>query len=597
MKDGFIKVAAASPVISLADTEANASVISETIEEAYKAGVRIIVFPELTVTGYTCGDFLSHNVLLRGAKEAVEKIAVSTAGKKILSLVGFPQTCGSRICSSAAAIYDGEIIGIANCEEDILFECPDIPGLKVGVELGSDSDEIVPPSYDLAAEGATVIARMASFPASVYSTKEEEDRLKADSKRLKCGIVSAAPGYGESTTDFVYTGLCTVAENGKILSEFEGEDGMAISELDIDYLMNMRRADGGFDLRESKKTVLWSCPLEETKLTRKYKKYPQLPEDPDKMYRYCERMIELQVSGLVRRMKFAHLDHTVVGISGGVDSTLAVIISALAVSQMGLPSENCIAVTMPCFGTSSRTKSNAVVVAEQLGADVRVIDISNSVNMHFDDIGHARDDYSVAFENAQARERTQVLMDLANKCNGLDVGTEDLSEYVDGWCTYNGDHTSMYDVNIGMTKTQVRAAVTHIAKHTENKVLAKALFDVLDCPVTPELLPIRDDMIEQKSEDAVGSYNLQDFFTWCVLRCGFTPNKTIRLANIAYNDEFTHEELVRWMTSWCKRYFTQQFKRSCLMDGPTIDGFSVSPRVGFLIPSDAQSSAFTGDIK
>ena len=553
MKDGFIKVAAASPVISLADTEANASVISETIEEAYKAGVRIIVFPELTVTGYTCGDFISHNVLLRGAKEAVEKIAVSTAGKKILSLVGFPQACGSRICSSAAAIYDGEIIGIANCEEDILFECSDIPGLKVGVELGSDSDEIVPPSYDLAAEGATVIARMASFPASVYSTKEEEDRLKADSKRLKCGIVSAAPGYGESTTDFVYTGLCTVAENGKILSEFEGEDGMAISELDIDYLMNMRRADGGFDLRESEKTVLWSCPLEETKLTRR--------------------------------------------ISGGVDSTLAVIISALAVSQMGLPSENCIAVTMPCFGTSSRTKSNAVVVAEQLGADVRVIDISNSVNMHFDDIGHARDDYSVAFENAQARERTQVLMDLANKCNGLDVGTEDLSEYVDGWCTYNGDHTSMYDVNIGMTKTQVRAAVTHIAKHTENKVLAKALFDVLDCPVTPELLPIRDDMIEQKSEDAVGSYNLQDFFTWCVLRCGFTPNKTIRLANIAYNDEFTHEELVRWMTSWCKRYFTQQFKRSCLMDGPTIDGFSVSPRVGFLIPSDAQSSAFTGDIK
>ena len=267
-------------------------------------------------------------------------------------------------------------------------------------------------------------------------------------------------------------------------------------------------------------------------------------------------------------------------------------VSAMAVKRMGLPSTNVIACTMPCFGTSSRTKSNAIVVSEQLGAEVRVIDISKSVYQHFDDIGHAHDDYSVAYENAQARERTQVLMDIANKCNGLDVGTEDLSEYIDGWCTYNGDHTSMYDVNIGMTKTQVRAAVSHIAAKTDDKILKAALYDVLDCPVTPELLPIHDDLIEQKSEDAVGSYSLQDFFTHKILICGFDPIKTMRLAKLAYADEFTDEELLRWLKSYCTRLCTQQFKRSCLMDGPSVENFSVSPRTGLHMPSDGESALF-----
>ena len=308
-------------------------------------------------------------------------------------------------------------------------------------------------------------------------------------------------------------------------------------------------------------------------------------------------MLDIQVSGLVKRMTYAHLTHCVVGISGGVDSTLAVMVSAMAVRRMGLPSTNVVACTMPCFGTSSRTKSNAVVVAEQWGCEVRVIDISKAVLQHFDDIGHAHDDYSVAFENAQARERTQVLMDIANKVNGLDVGTEDLSEFVDGWCTYNGDHTSMYDVNLGLTKTQVRANVGHIAATTEDKVLKAALYDVLDCPVTPELLPIHDDMIEQKSEDAVGSYSLQDFFTHKILICGFTPSKTFRLAKAAYGDEFSDEELKRWLTSWCRRWFSQQFKRSCLMDGPAVDAFTVSPRVGFLTPSDGEAALFLKDLE
>ena len=256
-----------------------------------------------------------------------------------------------------------------------------------------------------------------------------------------------------------------------------------------------------------------------------------------------------------------------------------------------------VACTIPCFGTSSRTKSNAIVVAEQWGCEVRVIDIGKSVYQHFDDIGHAHDDYSIAFENAQARERTQVLMDIANKVNGLDVGTEDLSEYIDGWCTYNGDHTSMYDVNLGLTKTQVRANVSYIAQTTGDKVLKAALYDVLDCPVTPELLPIHDDLIEQKSEDAVGSYSLQDFFTYHILQDGFAPSKTFRLAKAAYGDEFTDEELKRWLTSWCKRLFSQQFKRSCLMDGPAVMAFSVSPRIGWLIPSDAEAALFLKDLE
>ena len=303
-------------------------------------------------------------------------------------------------------------------------------------------------------------------------------------------------------------------------------------------------------------------------------------------------MIDIQVSGLIKRMKYAGLDHCVVGISGGVDSTLCVMVCAEAVKRMGLPSENVIACTLPCFGTSSRTKSNAIIVAEQLGCEVRVIDIGESVYKHFDDIGHAHDDYSVAFENAQARERTQVLMDIANKVNGLDVGTEDLSEFVDGWCTYNGDHTSMYDVNMGLTKTQVRAGVRFIAQRTEDKVLADALWDVLDCPVTPELLPISSDEIEQKSEEAVGSYSLQDFFTHKMMICGFSPAKTLRIAKTVWHDEFSDEELVKWLTSYCKRYFSQQFKRSCLMDGPAVEAFSVSPRNGFLIPSDAENTLF-----
>ena len=625
MKDGFVKVAAASPVIRVADTEYNAERIIDCINEADAQGVNVLVFPELCITGCSCRDLFTHDVLLSGARDALLRILEATVGTDMLIFVGLPIEVGPNVYSCAAAICSGYLLGLVPREHvkgtyftaagsnarniglegmfsavfarDVLFDHAKLHGLRVAVELGADFTSPVSPSVDHALAGATIVARMASFPETLSSTSDTESCVSADSRRLACGIVLAAPGRGESTTDFVYSGLCVVAENGKILAEKENSTDLAVSEIDISALLHIRRARGGFENGTGTHySVTWGTELHETELTRQYSKHPHLPENECDLPAACSRQIDMQVSGLVKRMEYARLDHCVVGISGGVDSTLAVMVSALAVRRMNLPSENVIAVTMPCFGTSSRTKSNAVVVAEQWGCDVRTIDISKSVYQHFDDIGHAYDDYSIAFENGQARMRTMILMDIANKVNGLNVGTEDLSEYIDGWCTYNGDHTSMYDVNIGVTKTQVRAAVAHIASETDNAILKAALYDVLDCPVTPELLPIHDDIIEQKSEDAVGSYSLQDFFTYHILINGFSPRKTMRLARIAYGDNFSNEELLRWLRSWCSRLFSQQFKRSCLMDGPSVGTFSVSPRTGFRMPSDAEAALFLRDL-
>ena len=623
MKHGFIKVAAASPLIRVADTDYNAGKIIQCMYEAEKKGVKLLVLPELCVTGASCYDMIAHGVIIDGARDALIRIIDASAGTDMLTLVGLPVAVGSRLYSCAAAVCNGELLALIPRENvagthfskpnekreltigghtvsvnaDTLIVSPAIPGLAVAAELGGDIDAPMSPAARHACAGAAIIAQLASFPATVGSTAKAELDIRAQSNRLKCGMVLAAPGKGESTTDYVYSGLAMVAESGDILAQDERESSFALSEIDVDYLINLRRSDSGFENECGHETVLWNLNLVNTALTRTYSKLPHLPARAEDVPAFCRRMLDIQVSGLVKRMEYAHLDHCVVGISGGVDSTLAVMVSALAVKKLGLPPTNVVACTMPCFGTSSRTKSNAIIVAEQMGAEVRVIDISAAVNQHFDDIGHARDDYSVAFENAQARERTQVLMDIANKVNGLDVGTEDLSEFIDGWCTFNGDHTSNYDVNLGLTKTQVRANVRYIAQTTEDKTLAAALWDVLDCPVTPELLPIHDDQIVQKSEDAVGSYSLQDFFTHKILVCGFSPAKTLRLAKAAYAGEFTDEELLRWLKSYSKRLFSQQFKRSCLMDGPAVDTFTVSPRVGFLMPSDAENSLFLKNLE
>lgn len=626
MKDGFVKVAAASPVIRVADPDYNADRVIETIQTAKEKGVKVLVFPELTLTGVTCYDLIGMRNLLNASEDALCKVVEATEELDMLVFVGLPYALGGQLYSCAAAVYNGDVIAMVPRTEvnGTPFSCPDdepvdivvggryetwltndvvFPSnvnsdLTVAVEVGNDMNELVPMSVNQAIDGATLIAQMASFPATVTSTQEAELDIKYRSKHLLAGMILAAPGTGESTTDNVFTGLCMVAENGVILDRKEEAGALAISEVDVDHMTNLRRKSGAFGSSEMAYNVAeWGMEEEETVLTRYYSKNPHLPALEKDVPAYCERMMQIQVDALIKRMEYAGLDHCVVGISGGVDSTLCVMICSMAVKKMGLPSTNVVACTMPCFGTTSRTKSNAIVVAEQWGCEVRVIDIGNSVKAHFDDIGHAHDDYTIAFENAQARERTQVLMDVANKVNGLNVGTEDLSEYIDGWCTYNGDHTSMYDVNMGLTKTQVRTAVRHIAATTEDKVLATALWDVLECPVSPELLPPKDDTIEQKSEETVGSYSLQDFFTHKMLICGFTPTKTLRLAELAYGDEFSRDELIMWLKSYCTRLCTQQFKRSCLMDGPAVEQFSVSPRNGFLIPSDASTNLWMRELE
>lgn len=626
MKDGFVKVAAASPVIRVADPDYNADRVIETIQTAKEKGVKVLVFPELTLTGVTCYDLIGMRNLLNASEDALCKVVEATEELDMLVFVGLPYALGGQLYSCAAAVYNGDVIAMVPRTEvnGTPFSCPDdepvdivvggryetwltndvvFPSnvnsdLTVAVEVGNDMNELVPMSVNQAIDGATLIAQMASFPATVTSTQEAELDIKYRSKHLLAGMIMAAPGTGESTTDNVFTGLCMVAENGVILDRKEEAGALAISEVDVDHMTNLRRKSGAFGSSEMAYNVAeWGMEEEETVLTRYYSKNPHLPALEKDVPAYCERMMQIQVDALIKRMEYAGLDHCVVGISGGVDSTLCVMICSMAVRKMGLPSTNVVACTLPCFGTTSRTKSNAIVVAEQWGCEVRVIDIGNSVKAHFDDIGHAHDDYTIAFENAQARERTQVLMDVANKVNGLNVGTEDLSEYIDGWCTYNGDHTSMYDVNMGLTKTQVRTAVRHIAATTEDKVLATALWDVLECPVTPELLPPKDDTIEQKSEETVGSYSLQDFFTHKMLICGFTPTKTLRLAELAYSDEFSRDELIMWLKSYCTRLCTQQFKRSCLMDGPAVEQFSVSPRNGFLIPSDASTNMWMRELE
>ena len=626
MKNGFVKVAAASPVIRVADADYNAERVIEVIRSAAREGVRVLVFPELTLTGCSCYDLFTHRVLLDGAREALLRVAEATVDFDLLAFVGLPLAVGAKVYNVAAALFHGEILafipaegiadgyfsvpdpdsdyevnlpgyGLVPMSCSVLFEHETLSDLRVAAEVGAGLQRFLTPAVRHAEAGATLIVQLGSFPETVTSREEAELNARYESRQFACGMVLAAPGKGESSTDRVFSGLCLVAENGKILASEETAGSFAVSEIDVEHMIGLRRSLDCFDAPSDYLRFSWGGDLTETALTRPYPMHPHLPETAEQLPDYCRRMLDIQVSGLVKRMEYARLDHCVVGISGGVDSTLAVMVSAMAVKQMGLPSTNVIACTLPCFGTSSRTKSNAIVVAEQIGAEVRVIDIGKAVYQHFDDIGHAHDDYSIAFENAQARERTQVLMDIANKVNGLDVGTEDLSEFIDGWCTYNGDHTSMYDVNLGLTKTQVRANVRYIADTTEDRVLKAALYDVLDCPVTPELLPIHDDQIEQKSEEAVGSYSLQDFFTHKMLICGFTPSKTFRLAKQAYAKEFTDEELIRWLTSYCRRLFSQQFKRSCLMDGPAVEAFTVSPRVGFLIPSDAEAALFLKDLE
>ena len=630
MNDGFIKVAAATPEIVVADTKYNGAKIREIMSDAYSKGVKILVLPELCITGSTCGDLFLHEPLIRGAfGELLNLVAHSADTPGMLTFAGLPVSAGGALYNCSAAFCGGELAGlvtktnISNRDEsrwfskpaygietmrisgsghfisigsDITFICEDFPELVVACEIGSGSPFFSSPSARLAQEGATIIVNPTADCEIVCADEYRRNMIKTKSAELICGYVSANAGAGESTTDMVFTGHNFIAENGHILSECETLSGMIISEIDVAKLYYERRRSGFAPNLQDHGRWGWSTPYIKTALTREYSKSPFIPSSPEERAQRFEKILNIQSLGLKKRMEHSGSKRMILGVSGGLDSTLAMLVCTRTADLMGIPGDSVLAVTMPCFGTTSRTKSNAMLLAESLGAELRVVDISNSVRSHFEDIGHDFENKNVVFENAQARERTQVLMDIANGCSGLVVGTGDLSELALGWATYNGDHMCMYGVNAGIPKTLVRHLVAHIAGTCGDGRLSSVLNDILDTPVSPELLPAKDGEISQKTEDLVGPYILHDFFLYHLVRWGNAPSKVYRLARYAFGGEYDADTILHWLKTFCRRFFSQQFKRSCMPDGPMVGTVSLSPRGGWTMPSDASASLWLTDL-
>ena len=471
-----------------------------------------------------------------------------------------------------------------------LFVCEEMPNLTVGVELCEDLWAVAPPSTHLAALGATVILNLSASNEAAGKSAYRRQLVAGQSARLVCGYVYADAGEGESTTDLVFAGHNMIAENGTLLAEKRFDTGLTVSEIDVDRLAFERRKMNTYDtLTTNWVRTAFSLCTEETELTRPVGKNPFVPADTGDRRERCEEIFTIAALGLKKRLEHTGAACAVVGLSGGLDSTLALLIAARAFDMLGRPRREILAVTMPCFGTTSRTKSNAQVLAERIGAEFRTVDIGEAVRVHFRDIGQSMDDLSVTFENGQARERTQVLMDLANQRGGLVIGTGDLSELALGWATYNGDHMSMYGVNGSIPKTLVRHLTDYAAGEAERRdpELAAVLRDILDTPVSPELLPPKEGEIAQRTEDLVGPYELHDFFLYYAVRWGFSPRKVFRLALYALEEDHDRETILKWLKNFYRRFFTQQFKRSCIPDGPKVGSLALSPRGDWRMPSDA----------
>ena len=623
MRDGFIKVVAISPKIRVADAAYNSKVICEGIREAARAGAKVIVFPELSITGYTCGDLFLQESLLAGALEALREIMTFTEGQDAIVFVGLPFAYNGKLYNAAAAVKGGRLLGIVpktylpaygefyetryfarGMEEvltvsclgqetlfgtKLLFACEGMRELVIGAEICEDLWTPEPPGIRHARNGATVLVNLS---ASNETTGKEDYRralVCGQSARLLCGYIYASAGEGESTQDVVYSGHNMIAENGRLLKEaprFVNE--ITLSEMDVQRLVTERRRITTFELREDGyRRIPFSLIMEETALTRTIKALPFVPSEEADRQRRCAEILAIQAAGLKKRMEHTNCKTAVVGISGGLDSALALLVVVRAFDLLGLSHEGIKAVTMPGFGTTDRTYDNAVQLIRSLGADFREIDIKEAVLLHFRDIGHDVSAHDVTYENSQARERTQILMDIANKENGMVIGTGDLSELALGWATYNGDHMSMYAVNASVPKTLVRHLVRFYADTCEDETLRQVLYDVLDTPVSPELLPPEDGRISQETENIVGPYELHDFYLYHMLREGFPPKKIYRLAKTAFSGVYDDETILKWEKIFFRRFFAQQFKRSCLPDGPKIGSVAVSPRGDLRMPSDA----------
>ncbi len=630
MKDGFIRVCAATPDIRVADCTYNESNIVKLMDEAYEKQVSVLVFSELCITGYTCGDLFLQDALLNAAQESLKHIAEHSSGMKMLVFVGLPYVHHGKLYNVAAAVCDGRILGLVpkknipnysefyemrhftpgmdECVDTalgvsmgsrMLFTCENVKNLTVAAEICEDVWVACPPSTYHAQAGATLIVNCSASDETTGKDIYRRALIEGQSARLVCGYVYANAGEGESTQDLVFGGQNIVCENGNVLAETKRfNNGTAIAEIDLQRLVNERRRMNTYQVMDNStyKVVTFELEEYELKLNRFYARAPFVPSNKSDRDVRCEEILSIQAMGLKKRLAHTGCKNAVIGISGGLDSTLALLVTARAFDSLGIDRKNITAVTMPCFGTTDRTYNNAVELTKRLGAALYEVNIKEAVRIHFRDIGQDENVHDVTYENGQARERTQILMDIANKSGGMVIGTGDMSELALGWATYNGDHMSMYGVNCSVPKTLVRHLVKYYADTCGDAALSEILEDVLDTPVSPELLPPSEGQISQKTEDLVGPYELHDFFLYYILRFGYMPHKVYRLACHAFDGEYDAQTIYRWLDTFYRRFFAQQFKRSCLPDGPKVGSVAVSPRGDLRMPSDAVRSLWLEDL-
>ncbi len=622
MRDGFIPVAVATPPLRVADPSFNQEAIINYMEMAEKRGSTLVVFPELSLTGYTCGDLFLQSTLIQGALKSLKSIVDASKKLNLIALVGLPLVWRGSLYNCAVALKEGEILGVVpkshllNGQEyndgryfaeppqingtlnllgqevpfgvKLLFRSKKMANFTFAIEICNDLWTPNPPSIAHSQAGALIIANLSASSALVGKESYRRSLVAGQSARLYAGYLYAAAGSGESTSEMVFLGHNFITENGEVLrEELFPFDGMVTGEIDVDYLASERIRSGNFKARhdESYQVVEFDHNLTDVVLERTYSQHPFIPEEGSNSY---EQALMIQSIGLLKRLQHIGIEKVVLGLSGGLDSTLALIVASEAFKRGSLPLSGIICVTMPCFGTTPASLRLAETLTKQFGVTLRKIDITKAVEQHFEDIGHPPTLHDITYENSQARERTQILMDIANQEGGIVVGTGDLSELALGWATYNGDLMSMYAVNASVPKTLVRHLVTYYGEHSGDEELKQTLTEVVEAPISPELLPTDGGETTQKTEEVVGPYELHDFFLYHSIRRGSAPGKVARLAKEAFKEKYREEEVLKWLKLFYKRFFTNQFKRSVLPEGPMIGSLSLNPRSSWKMPSDAR---------
>ena len=626
---GFVKVAAATPLVRIGDCRGNAEAIARQMQEAVERGVSIVVFPELSLTGYTCGDLIRQTRLQKAAEEALRYLA--DLALPVATIVGMPIPYKNNLYNCAVVIAGGKICGVVPkcyipnysefyesrwfasgrdirettidlCGErvrmgaDLIFS---IDGVKFGVEICEDLWVPAPPSSDMALSGATLLFNLSATPEIVGKHAYVRSLVKQQSARSLCGYIYCSAGIGESSTDLVFTGNGIIAENGVIIGykeRFVREPRLTVADIDVEYLLSERlRHTSYINLDNRYHTIELPIHLAESPVEREIAAHPFIPKNLDEG---CREVFSIQTAGLAQRLTHTHSQSVVIGISGGLDSTLALLATVATFDMLGLDRKGIVAITMPGFGTSDRTYENALTLMRELGVTMREISIRAACEQHFRDIGISPTVRGAAYENSQARERTQILMDTANIVGGLVIGTGDLSEAALGWATYNGDHMSMYNVNCSIPKTLVRTLVEWAADNDSNERVRATLKDIVATPVSPELLPADErGEIAQKTEDLVGPYELHDFFIYHFIRNGFSPRTIVFLAERAFGERYSHAEIRHWLGVFVRRFFSQQFKRSAVPDGPKVGSVSLSPRGDWRMPSDAVATEWLQEVE